>query len=309
MDTRINSSYSVSSFVISPQELGRRLGHTDAPLLLDVRPQPRFDASPRMLAGARRCSAENVPVLATALFATNLRQILVTYCVYGHQVSADAAAVLRAAGLCAHLLAGEFEGGEDGIDSAQAIAQWRMAAPLTMVMRVDWGIPQLQPSRWVTRARPKIDRIACPWLICRLIDSRSEFFYVPTEQVLNEAKRMNAAAYDIPDAPVSHEGERCSFDTLLAAFDLKDAALDRLARIVRGADTDRLNFAAESAGLLALSVGLSSLHADDHAMLDAALPMYDALYARFQSAVVAAQQGRPAETHNWTPKTTIETTR
>ena len=309
MDTRINSSESVSSFFMSPQELGRRLGHADARLLLDVRPQPRFDASPRLLAGARRCSAEDVPALAAALFATNPRQNLVTYGVYGHQVSADAAAVLRAAGLSAHLLAGGFEGGEDGIDSAQDIAQWRMAAPLTMAKRVDWGIPQLQPSRWVTRARPKIDRIACPWLIRRFIDSRAEFFYVPTAQVLDEAKRMKAVAYDIPGAPVSHEGERCSFDTLLAAFDLKDAALDRLARIVRGADTDRLDLAAESAGLLALSLGLSSLHADDHAMLDAALPMYNALYAWCQSAVAAAQQGRPAETHNWTPKTTVETTR
>ncbi len=159
-----------------------------------------------------------------------------------------------------------------------------------------------QPSRWITRARPKIDRIACPWLIRRFIDPRAEFFYVSTAQVFSEAARLGAVAYDIPGAPISHEGERCSFDTLLAAFDLEDAALNRLARIVRGADTDRLDLAPESAGLLALSLGRSSVHADDHAMLDAALPIYDGLYAWCQSAVAAALQGTPAETHTWSPK-------
>jgi len=139
MDTRINSSDSAFSFFMSPQELGRRLGHADAPLLLDVRPQVRFDASPRMLAGARRCSLEDVPDLAAALFAANPHQTIVAYCVYGHQVSADAAAVLRAAGLNAHALAGGFEGGEDAIDSADNIALWRATVLKTMLKPGDFG--------------------------------------------------------------------------------------------------------------------------------------------------------------------------
>jgi rhodanese-related sulfurtransferase len=302
VDTRINSSRSVSSFLISPQELGSRLGHADAPLLLDVRPQARFEASARMLVGARRCSLEDMPALAAALFAANPHQKVVTYCVYGHHVGADAAAVLRAAGLSAQALAGGFEGGEDGVDNAQDTAQWRMAAPLTMAKRMDWGVPNSQASRWVTRARPKIDRIACPWLIRRFIDPRAEFFYVPTEQVFDEAKRLNAVAYDIPGAPVSHEGARCSFEVLVHAFGLQHAALDKLARMVCGADTDRLDMAPESAGLLALSLGLSRLHADDHTMLEAAMPMYDALYAWCQSVSTAVWQGSPAETHNWPPE-------
>ena len=125
MDTRINLIDPVSSLFMSPQELGKRLGRADAPLLLDVRPQARFDASPQMLAGARRCNLEAVPALAAALFAENPKQAVVVYCVYGHQVGADAAIALRAAGLTAHALAGGLEGGEDGVDSPLEIAKWR----------------------------------------------------------------------------------------------------------------------------------------------------------------------------------------
>ena len=127
MDTRINSSDAASPLFISPKELGSCMGSADAPLLLDVRPQARFDASPRMLAGAQRCSLEDVPVFAAARFAANPRQQVVTYCVYGHHVSRDAAEVLRGAGLNARALAGGFEGGEEGVDSTQDIAQWRSA--------------------------------------------------------------------------------------------------------------------------------------------------------------------------------------
>ncbi len=164
--------------------------------------------------------------------------------------------------------------------------------------RPDLGVTGEQPSRWITRERPKIDRIACPWLVLRFIDPRAEFFYEPTAQVFEEAKRLNAVAYDIPGAPISHEGELCSFDTLLRAFDLHDAALDLLATIVRGADTDRLDLAPQAAGLLAVSLGLSQLHQDDHAMLEAALPVYDALYAWCRQAVAGQD-----EKHNWKPET------
>lgn len=172
-------------------------------------------------------------------------------------------------------------------------------APLSFAKRPDWGVTGEQPSCWITRERPKIDRIACPWLIRRFIDPRATFFYVPTSQVLAQAQALGAVAYDIPGAPVSHVGELCSFDALLLGFDLHDAGLDLLATIVRGADTDRLDLAPQSAGLLALSLGLSRLHAqDDHAMLEAAMPLYDALYAWCRDRVAAQD-----EPHNWKPET------
>lgn len=288
MDTR---NPSISS--VSPAVFNAALGRADTPLVLDVRRQPRFDESPRLLACAQRCAPEDVAALAAS---HTPREVLV-YCVYGHNVSEEAAATLIAAGWQARTVAGGIEGGQDGEDDAQAIAAWRARPPLSFAKRPDWGVTGEQPSRWITRERPKIDRIACPWLIRRFIDPRAEFFYVPTSQVLAQAQTLGAVAYDMPGAPVSHVGERCSFDALLQGFDLRDAALDLLATIVRGADTDRLDLAPASAGLLAFSLGLSRLHAtDDHAMLAAALPLYDALYAWCRDRVAAQD-----ESHNWKP--------
>ena len=281
-------------FLIAPDALAARLGRADAPLLLDVRREAAFAGSARMLAGARRCKPDDV----TALAAAGPPGDVVVYCAQGHNVSAEAVATLRIAGWNAQALAGGIEGGEDGVDSPEDIIRWRAARPQTMLKRSDWGIGLAggqQPSRWITRERPKIDRIACPWLIRRFVDPRAEFFYVPTGKVFSEAERLGAVAYDIPGAPVSHEGELCSFDTLLRAFALDDPALPTLARMVRGADTNRLDLAPQSAGLLAFSLGLSRLHTDDHAMLEAALPLYDALYAWCRSA-----QG---ESHSWKPDT------
>jgi hypothetical protein len=180
---------------------------------------------------------------------------------------------------------------------AEGGAEPPFAADTRAVARPDLGVGLAQPSRWITRERPKIDRIACPWLVLRFIDPRAEFHFVPTQQVFSEAKRLNALAYDIPGAPISHEGELCSFDALLAAFGLRSLALERLAHIVRGADTDQLHLAPQSAGLMALSLGLSRLHQDDHRMLEAALPMYDALYAWCRDA-----QDEP---HSWRPETMV----
>lgn len=132
MDTLVNLSNCDSSLSISPQELGTRLELADAPLLLDVRPQARFDASARMLVGAQRCSPADVPAIAAKLLAENPHQHIVVYCVYGHQVSIGAAAALRAAGLNARALAGGFEGGEEGVDSFEAIARWRSSAVPTV---------------------------------------------------------------------------------------------------------------------------------------------------------------------------------
>ncbi|TNC96550.1 MAG: Chromate resistance exported protein [Gallionellaceae bacterium] len=133
--------------------------------------------------------------------------------------------------------------------------------------------------QWITRERPKIDRIACPWLIARFIDREPEFLYVPSGDVLRVAAETGAIPYDIPGAELSHEGELCSFDTFLNKYALTSPALQDLAVIVRGADTDRLDLAPQCAGLLAISLGLSHSFKDDHEMLKQGLVMYDALYA------------------------------
>ena len=147
--------------------------------------------------------------------------------------------------------------------------------------------------KWVTRERPKIDRIACPWLVLRFIDAEAEFLYVPADQVLATAQATGATPYDIPGVAISHVGERCSFDAFMLKYQLAEPALHRLATIVRGADTSRLDLAPQSAGLYAISLGLSRVLSDDHAMLQHGLVMYDALYAW-------CREGQ-AETHHWPP--------
>jgi rhodanese-related sulfurtransferase len=297
MDTVIASTLSTSIPTVLPAQLSAVLGRADAPLILDVRREAKFTESPRIICGAVRCTPEQVEAFARS----QTPRAVVVYCVYGHNVSEDAVVQLNQAGWTAQRLAGGIEGGKEGndadADTADNIAAWRAQALPTVLKRADWGVTGENPSRWITRERPKIDRIACPWLITRFIDPRAEFFYVPTPQVFDEAKRLGAVAYDIPGAPVSHEGELCSFDALIKGFDLHDPALNILARIVRGADTDRLDIAAQSAGLLAMSLGLSRLHAqDDHAMLAAAIPLYDALYAWCHDKARAQD-----EAHNWKP--------
>ena len=147
--------------------------------------------------------------------------------------------------------------------------------------------------KWVTRERPKIDRIACPWLIRRFIDPDAEFLYVPASDVLRVATETGATPYDIPGVEMTHVGERCSFDAFIARHALHDPALQQLATIVRGADTSRLDLAPQSAGLYAVSLGLSQVFKDDHEMLRHGMVIYDALYAWCNAC--------QAETHNWPP--------
>jgi hypothetical protein len=133
--------------------------------------------------------------------------------------------------------------------------------------------------KWVTRERPKIDRLACPWLVSRFVDPEAEFLFVPADTVVSVARQTGAIPYDVPGVELTHVGEKCSFDAILAKYGLNDPALDRLAEIVRAADTDRLDLAPEAAGLLAISVGLGRVYADDHVVLSHAKVLYDALYA------------------------------
>ncbi|CAH0496070.1 chromate resistance protein ChrB domain-containing protein [Novosphingobium sp. CECT 9465] len=147
--------------------------------------------------------------------------------------------------------------------------------------------------KWITRERPKIDRIACPWLIQRFIEPEAQFLYVPANKVVEVAEAEGGIPYDIPGVEFSHVGEKCSFDAFLEKYDLTDPALLQLAEIVRGADTSRLDLTPQSAGLFALSLRLSANFADDHEMLEHGMVMYDALYAWCRSC--------QAESHNWPP--------
>jgi len=148
--------------------------------------------------------------------------------------------------------------------------------------------------KWITRERPKIDRIACPWLITKFIDKEPEFLYVPSGDVLHIAKETGAIPYDIPGVEFSHVGELCSFDAFLKKYNLNDPALQQLAEIVRGADTSRLDLTPQSAGLYAISLGLSRNFLNDHEMLKHGMVMYDALYAWCRDC--------QKESHNWPPK-------
>ena len=148
--------------------------------------------------------------------------------------------------------------------------------------------------RWITREHPKIDRVACPWLIARFIDPKPEFLFAPPPLVRERATELDAIPYDVEGVELSHDGPRCSFDAFLRKYTLSDPALHELAVIVRGADTDRLDIAPQAAGLLAISLGLSQLFPNDHDLLDKGFVIYDALYAWLTRA--------KGERHTWNPQ-------
>lgn len=148
--------------------------------------------------------------------------------------------------------------------------------------------------RWITRARPKIDRIACPWLIKRFVDAEAEFLFVPPDQVRARALELDAIPFDVEGVELSHDGPLCSFDAILRKYGLDDPALGELALIVRGADTEHLELAPQAAGLLAISLGLSRNFADDHAQLTQGMVLYDALYSWVRHV--------RNERHTWNPQ-------
>jgi rhodanese-related sulfurtransferase len=241
--------------------------------MIDVRRGPAFAASREMASGALRRDPERVAAWAKSLPAASS---VVVYCVHGHEVSQNTAAALTQAGVQARYLEGGLEEG------------WKAGAgPL------DWK-PANGSTRWVTRERPKIDRIACPWLVARFVDPDAEFLYVPAKQVLAAAKERDAVPYDVADVHFTHDGERCSFDTFLKHYRLTDPALLELAAIVRGADTGRLDLAPQAHGLAAISLGLSRNFHDDHEMLKHGMVMYDALYTW-------CKEGKE-EVHTWNPQ-------
>ena len=245
---------------IDSRTLHSTMGSPQAPLVLDVRRAAAFEGDDRLIPAALR--PEGDLVAFAARHAAGRR--VVVYCARGHEVGQEAARTLSRAGYVSAFLEGGLEA-------------WRGEGLATIHRRPDWQVPG--GSRWITRSRPKIDRIACPWLIRRFIDPLARFDYVPAERVMAEAEERAAVPYDIPGAVVTHRGERCSFDALIEDFALSDAPLDRLATIVRGADTGRLDLAPQCAGLLAASLGLSERYTRDHEMLEQAMPLYDSLYA------------------------------
>jgi rhodanese-related sulfurtransferase len=254
---------------ITVAELRAQLGTAAAPIVIDVRKPEAYDADSRTLAGALRRAHDLAADWAAELPAG---RAAVTCCVHGHQVSQGAAQALIGRGFDARFL-------EGGIEA------WKKAGAPTIVRQAALGVPAARHSAWITRERPKIDRIACPWLVLRFIDPLAAFHYVPADRVMDEAKARQAIPYDVKNVQFAHRGERCSFDALIADFDLHDTALDRLAAIVRGADCGRPELTPQSAGLLAISQGLSANFADDHAMLAHGLVVYDALYAWCRTAV------------------------
>jgi rhodanese-related sulfurtransferase len=265
-------------FSISSQALYARLGTAAAPRIIDVRRRPTFDDDEWMIVGAIRRPPDSVREWGAALPKGSP---VVVYCAHGLEVSRDTVASLRGTGVDARYL----EGG---------IAGWA-ERKLPLRKKVPVG-----ECGWVTRERPKIDRIACPWLIRRFIDSQAEFIYVPTKDVLEVAKATGGTPYDIEGVEFAHEGERCSFDTIVRIYGIKDAALDHLAEIVRGADTSRHDLTPQCGGLFAISLGLSANFPDDHDMLGHGMVMYDALYTWCRSL--------QAETHNW-PATAVKQAR
>lgn len=242
---------------ISASEVIAAAASPTPPLVIDVRRNAAFLAAPDMALGALRRDPDTLEAWAGDLPRT--RPVMV-YCVHGHEVSQKAAAALRARGISARFLEGGLEEG------------WKPAGGALM------SKPRQAGTRWITRERPKIDRIACPWLVTRFIDPRAEFLYVPADQVRTAAAERDAIAYDVPGVHFSHDGARCSFDAFLKTYRLADPALAWLAVIVRGADTNRLDLAPQAPGLLAISLGLSHLFHDDHEMLRHGMVVYDALY-------------------------------
>jgi rhodanese-related sulfurtransferase len=264
---------------IAIDKLIRLIGTPACPAIVDIRSECEYGAAPLLIPGAARRSLATIEQWAPGLQGLNV----VVACADGTARSHGAAAWLRQVGVSAEAL----DGGVTG---------WMAAGHPAIV-------PAALPTRdingrtlWVTRARPKVDRIACPWLIRRFVDPAAIFLFVPTGEVPEVAEQMGAAPFDIEGVQWSHRGEFCTFDVMVEAFGLGSLeALTRLALIVRGADTNRLDLAPEAAGLLAVSLGLSRMFADDLEQLDSGLALYDALYRWCRDAT--------GETHDWTSHT------
>ena len=255
-------------------ELAHRLGTRRAPLVFDVRRSTAFQAAERMIAGARWRDHRDAQSWGLSL---PVDVDIVVYCAHGHEVGQSACASLRSIGRRARYL----DHGFDGFLAAGGPTVRKQARPDC----------DARPSQWVTRERPKIDRLACPWLIRRFVDPDAVIHYVAPDRVQGVAAEIGAIPFDIEGVDYAHVGERCSFDTFIEKLGIEEPGLLHLARIVRGADTARLDLEPQCAGLLALALGISVSHDDDQEALATGMAVYDALYAWVRFA--------RTETHNW----------
>ncbi len=259
---------------ISISQLSRLIGTPDAPVILDVRIDEDFNADPQLIPAAIRHPFDKVDAIAEQFTGKKVA----VYCQKGLKISEGSAAILRSCGVNAEVI----EGGHFA---------WRDAKmPMVPASKIPAQNPQGQ-SVWVTRVKPKIDRIACPWLIRRFVDPNARFLFVTASQVQNVAEKFNAEAFDIEGVFWSHRGDRCTFDTMLEEFELQTEPLQRLANIVRAADTDCLDEVPQASGLLAASLGLSRMHSNDLTQLDAGIGLYDMFYRWARDAT--------DESHTW----------
>jgi len=261
---------------ISPAQLNRLIGTPACPVLVDVCIDEDFGCDPFLIPGSFRYPHTDIDGLVKKLAG---RQSVVI-CQKGKKLSEGVAAWLRHHGLLTETL-------EGGMLAWREAGLPRVAA--TMIPERDAG----GRTVWVTRLRPKIDRIACPWLIRRFIDPEAVFLYVAQSEVAGVCEKFNAVPFDVEEVFFSHRGDLCTFDVMIEEFGLALPPLLRLAEIVRGADTGRLDLAPQSAGLLAASLGLSRMYRNDLEQLEAGLLLYDAFYRWSRDAV--------NETHDWVP--------
>ena len=263
-----------SNTSISASQLMRLVGVPGAPVIVDVRKDLDYEADTRLLPGARRRDAKAVASWTHELQSKHV----VVACQRGGSRSEGAAAWLREAGVNAEVLEGGYEA-------------WRKASGFLVKTETLQERDAQGRTVWVTRARPKVDRIACPWLIRRFVDPDAMFLFVAQSEVREVAERYGGAPFDIDDTFWSHRGELCTFDVMVREFGLDSPVLNDLALIVRGADTARLDLAQQSSGLLAMSLGLSRMFRDDLEQLEAGMLLYDAFYRWRRDA---AEEG-----HDW----------
>ncbi|HVK92108.1 MAG TPA: sulfurtransferase/chromate resistance protein, partial [Mycoplana sp.] len=256
----------------------RRVGLPDAPVLVDVRTAEDAAADPRLLPASLRRDHQAVAAWAPDFAGRDV----VAICQKGLKLSEGTAAWLRHAGARAEVLEGGF------------LAWAEAGLPLVATRHVPPRDAQ-DRTLWVTRARPKVDRIACPWLIRRFVDPNARFLFVTPSEVEAVAERFGATPFDVEGVFWSHRGELCSFDVMVEEFGLSFPALKHVARIVRGADTNRPDLEPQAAGLLAVSLGLSRIYADDLEQLEAGMTVYDALYRWARDAT--------DEKHDWVSHT------
>ena len=259
---------------ISIDKLIRLIGTPKCPILFDVRPQSDFQADPHLIPSSIHCAPDTLESRVEAYVG----QSAIVICQDGSSLSQGVAALLRHWGVSAEALEGGME------------AWKKERLPLVPFAKFP-PIDAQGRTVWVTRARPKIDRIACPWLIRRFVDPHSVFLFVAPSDVVAVAERFGGVPFDIENVFWSHRGDTCTFDTMVEEFGLGTPPLLRLATIVRGADTARPELAPEAPGLLAASLGLSRMYADDLQQLEAGMLLYDAFYRWSRDAT--------DETHNW----------